>query len=217
MRPSLIGRRWVPLAVAALLVSCGLAVPGLAQSSAEQEDLKKYLNSKLYVNKLRFIVSRYEASVNGCKTPNVVGRTGLTLLDKRVPMPGIGVPESTQWMDTVGIKGCGKPYQRRVVGAQHKGQTVMFPYLSGGTRTTPVVQFETMRLVLNEERKHAAAAGCKAEDPIAVATTKFVASAKAEHGTMWRESWTVKSCKGVRNVGLQFAPDINGHVAVTLE
>ncbi|MCP5080845.1 MAG: hypothetical protein GY948_04030 [Alphaproteobacteria bacterium] len=194
-----------------------MAAPGRAQSSAEEQELKKLLNSKPYVNKLRFVVSRYEASVNGCKAPNVVGRTGLTLLDARVPMPGIGVPASAQWMDVVGVKGCGKPYQRRVVGARHKGQTVMFPYLSGSTRTTPVVQFETMRLVLNEERKHATAAGCKAEDLVSVATTRFVASAKAEHGTMWRESWTVKSCKGVRNVGLQFAPDKNGHVAVTLE
>lgn len=196
---------------------CGLTASGFAQSSADQEELKKLLNSKAYIDKLRFIVSRYEASVNGCKTPSVVGRTGLTLLDARVPMPGIGVPASAQWMDTVGVKGCGKPYQRRVVGARHKGQTVMFPYLSGSTRTTPVVQFETMRLVLSEERKHAAAAGCKADDPVSVATTQLVATAKSEHGTMWRESWTVRSCKGQRNVGLLFAPDQNGHVAVTLE
>jgi len=217
MRTSLIGRRLAPLAAVGLLVSFAMAAPGLAQNSTELQDLKKLLNSKPYVSKLRFVVSRYEAGVNGCKTPNVVGRTDLTLLDARVPMPGIGVPASAQWMDTVGVKGCGKPYQRRVVGAQHKGQTVMFPYLSGSTRTTPVVQFETMRLVLNQERKHAAAAGCKAADLVSIATTRFVGSAKAEHGTMWRESWTVKSCKGLLNVGLQFSPDNNGHVAVTLE
>ena len=211
------GRKLACVVAAGLVMMCSLASPGHAQSSGVSDELKKLLNSKAYVDKLRFIVSRYEASVTGCKTPNVVGRTGLTLLDARVPMPGIGVPASAQWIDTVGVKGCGKPYQRRVVGAQHKGQTVLFPYLAGSTRTTPVVQFETMRLVLSKERKHAEAAGCKAEDLVSVETTQLVATAKGEHGTMWREAWTVKSCKGSRKVGLLFAPDKNGHVGVTLQ
>ncbi len=188
-----------------------------APSTTDQRKLKKYLNSEAYVNKLRFIVSRYEASVNGCKTPKVAGRITAKLLKRRVAMPGIGVPTSTQWIDVVRVEGCGKPFRRKVVAAQHKGQAVMFPYLKGSTRTTPKLQFDTMKLVLSAERKRSTKAGCKKKSLLAISTSKFVAEAKVEHGTMWRETWTVKSCKGNRKVGILFAPNQDGKITVSLE
>ncbi len=205
------------LALAAGLVLCSAHSANSAPSTKEQRNLKTYLNSPSYVNKLRFVVARYEASVNGCKTPKVAGRTGAKLLKTRVAMPGIGVPKSAQWIDIVRVEGCGKPFRRKVIAAQHKGQAVMFPYLNGSTRTTPKLQFETMKLVLRTERKRSTKAGCKKKSLLAISNSKYVASAKVEHGTMWRESWTVKNCKGNRKVGVLFAPDKDGKITVSLE
>lgn len=205
----------VVLAAAPLLLSA----PNVdaAPSTADERKLKKYLNSAAYVNKLRFIVSRYEASVNGCKTPKVAGRTSAKLLKARVAMPGIGVPTSTQWVDIVRVEGCGKPFRRKVIAAHHNGQAVMFPYLKGSTRTTPKLQFDTMKLVLSAERKRSTKAGCKKKSPLTISNSKFVAAAKVQNGTMWRESWTVKSCKGNRKVGILFAPDKDGKITVSIE
>ena len=188
-----------------------------AQSSSDQSKLKKYLNSPAYVNKLKFVVSRYEASVNGCKSPKVAGRTGVTLLKRPVAMPDIGVPKSGQWIDTVRVEGCGKPFKRKVVAAQHRGQPVIFPYLAGGTRTTPKLQYETMKLVLAAERERTLKAGCEKKSLLRISNSKFVAQAKVKNGTMWRETWTVKSCKGNRKVGIMFMPDKDGKITVSLE
>ena len=208
---------------AALLALSPVCLIGLtiaaeaAPSGSDQKKLHKYLNSPAYVNKLRFVVARYEANVNGCKTPKIAGRTGVKMLKAPVAMPDIGVPKSRQWIDTVRVEGCGKPFRRKVVAAQHQGQAVMFPYLSGSTRTTPKLQFETMKLVLAAERKRSTKAGCKKKSLLRVSTSKFVAQAKVKTGTMWRETWTVRSCKGNRKVGILFTPDKNGKIRVSLE
>ncbi len=207
----------VVFGLAAAFALSGAPQADAAQSALDQKKLKKYLNSAAYVNKLRFVVAAYEARVNGCKTPKVAGRTGAKLLKSRVAMPDIGVPKSAQWIDEVRVEGCGKPFKRKVVAAQHQGQAVMFPYLAGSTRTTPKLQFETMKLVLAAERKRSTKAGCKKKSHLAVRNAKFVAQAKMKNGVMWRETWTVKSCKGNRKVGVLFAPDQDGKITVSVE
>ena len=93
----------------------------------------------------------------------------------------------------------------------------MFPYLAGSTRTTPKLQFETMKKVLAAERKRSTKAGCKKKSLLRVSTSTFVAQAKVRNGTMWRETWTVRNCKGNRKVGILFSPDTDGKITVSLE
>ncbi|MEM8647577.1 MAG: hypothetical protein AAGF86_14685 [Pseudomonadota bacterium] len=205
------------LALSPVVLLWSQAEAPAAPSASDQKKLKKYLNSRAYVNKLRFVVARYEANVNGCKSPKIAGRTGVKMLKAPVAMPDIGVPKSGQWIDTVRVEGCGKPFRRKVIAAKHGSEAVMFPYLAGSTRTTPKLQFETMKLVLAAERKRSTKAGCKKKSLLKVSNSKFVAQAKMKHGTMWRETWTVKNCKGQRKVGILFTPDKRGKIQVSLE
>ncbi len=205
------------LVLASAVLGAGPAQLSFAQSKASQAKLKKLLNSPGYVKKLQFILSRYEASVSGCKAPKVAGRISAKLLRKPVAMPGVGMPKTLQWIDIVRVEGCGKPFSRKVIATVHKGQAVFFPYLSGSTKTSPRMQFEAMRQVLARERTRSTKAGCKKNSPLTLSTTKFVAEAKVSTGTMWRESWTVQNCKGKRAVGILFAPDPKGKMTISIE
>ena len=188
-----------------------------AEAQVDQAKLKKLLNAPAYLKQLASVVSKYEISVTGCKKPSVSGRVSTKLLKRPVAIPGFGVPKSAQWVDTVRIEGCGKAFSRRVIATVHRGRAVFFPYLAGNTRTTPKRQFEAMRQLLTKERSRSTKAGCKKNSPLTLSTTKFVAEAKIETGTMWREAWTVRNCKGKRTVGLLFSPDKTGKMKVSVE
>ena len=208
--------RLIALSVSmALPLMAGLLGP--AQAQVDQAQLKNLLNAKAYLKQLASVVSKYEVSVTGCKKPAVSGRVSTKLLKRPVAMPGLGVPKSAQWVDTVRVEGCGKAFSRRVIVTVHQGRAVFFPYLAGNTRTTPKLQFEAMRQLLTKERTRSTKAGCKKNSPLTLSTTKFVAEAKIETGTMWREAWTVRNCKGKRTVGLLFSPDNTGKMTVSVE
>lgn len=155
--------------------------------------------------------------VAGCKAPKVSGRITAKVLRTPLAMPGIGLPKSMQWVDVVRIEGCGKPFGRKVIATVKDGQAVFFSYLHGSTKTTPKLQFETMRHLLTKERSRSTKAGCKKNSPLILNTTEFVAEAKVETGTMWREAWTITNCKGKRVVGVLFVPDASGKSTITIE
>ena len=206
------------LGISALLV-VPVVVAGLGSAEAQFDPakLKKLLNAPGYLKQLASVVSKYEVSVTGCKSPAVSGRVSTKLLKGPVAMPGIGIPKSAQWVDTVRVEGCGKAFSRKVIATVHRGRPVFFPYLAGTTRTTPKLQFDAMRQLLAKERTRSTKAGCKKNSPLTLSTTKFVAKAKIETGTMWREAWTVRNCKGKRSVGLLFSPDKTGKMTVSVE
>ncbi len=188
-----------------------------AQAQVDPAKLKKLLNAPAYVKQLAAVVSKYETSVTGCKKPVVAGRVSTKLLKRAVAMPGVGLLKTAQWVDTVKIKGCGRTFSRKVIATIHQGRPIFFPYLAGSTRTTPKLQLDAMRQLLTKERTRSTRAGCKKNSPLTLSTTKFVAEAKVETGTMWREAWTVRNCKGKRVVGLLFSPDKSGKVTISVE
>ncbi|MEM7424945.1 MAG: hypothetical protein AAF441_02550 [Pseudomonadota bacterium] len=208
--------RLIATSFSAALV-CASSLSAFAQTQVDPTKFKSLLNSPAYVKQMAAVVSKYEVSVTGCKTPKVAGRVSTKLMKRPVAMPGIGLPGSAQWVDTLKIEGCGKAFQRKVIATLHQGRPIFFPYLAGTTRTTPKLQLDAMRQLLTKERTRSTQAGCKKNSPLTLSTTKFVAEAKVETGTMWREAWTVRNCKGKRVVGLLFSPDRTGKVKVSVE
>ena len=204
----------IPALAALPLIALGA---GEVDAKFDPAKLKELLNNPAYLKQLASIVSKYEVSVTGCKNPAVSGRVSTKLLKGPVAMPGVGMPKTVQWVDTVKVEGCGKAFSQKVVATVHRGRPVFFPYLAGSTRTTPKLQFEAMRQLLTKERTRSTEAGCKKNSPLTLSTTKFVAEAKIETGTMWREAWTVRNCKGKRTVGLLFSPDKTGKMQISVE
>ncbi len=208
--------RYMGVCASVVAVLSGAAAAS-GQAQVDPAKLKKLLNAPGYVKQLATVVSKYESSVTGCKKPVVAGRVSTKLLKRAVAMPGVGLPKAAQWVDTVRVEGCGKAFSRKVIATVHQGRPIFFPYLAGSTRTTPKLQFDAMRQLLTKERTRSTRVGCKKNSPLTLSTTKFVAEAKVETGTMWREAWTVRNCKGKRVVGLLFSPDKTGKMTISVE
>lgn len=177
--------------------------------------LQEVLNSKDYLDRLVRYLIGYETWINICTDAEPEERLRTMMVTEPVALPGVEGAAGAQWLEVIRIRGCEKSYERMIFATYHDGKPVFHAQLSGTSKTTPLVQHETLTALRARETDVAHAAGCDRADRARVLGANLDDAWDGTKAGTWREIWIVHSCKGVKEVPVVFKTSQDGTVGFT--
>lgn len=198
-----------------LAVALPIAADDAVDPIVDNRPLSTIVKSRQYLDDLTTYLTGYETWVGPCPAPRISQPLKTLVLQRTIPFPGVATPLEPQWITVVRISGCARPYERAVYATVQNGKHVFYAQLMGTTRTEPNLQDQTLKAVVESEKRIAISSGCPITQPVRVLTASYVSEASTEYGKSWRESWTIINCKGAKQVPITFTPDHTG--AITTE
>lgn len=201
-------------------------LPGTQQAAPAQpfadpavKTFEDYVNGKDYITRVHTMLMMEEKSLAPeCKQPKVIGRAGFAVLRRPAFQTGIH-PSTGAWKEHVRVDRCGKTIVHNLIAMAQPGAEpqigLLFP---GATAATPPLQREAVAAAGAEA---IAKLGCK-DNSVAVLDTaadKILVPLKADTSGLivegkWREIWTLRACKKVLPVAVEFTTNGKGGALV---
>ncbi len=200
----------VAMIIAAAPVSAQPAIP------ESQADLAAYIATEYYSDRLTTYLVGYETWIGPCPDPEPLELVGTYLQDRSVSLPGAPDLGALQWVEIVSVGGCSVPYQRLVYVSLKEDEPVFYARLLGNTQTSPRLEHDAVRTVVEQEHEAAVLNGCPVTFPLRILSTVSGDRFDTEYGEGWDETWTVLDCHGAREITLQFQPDHTGGTAIDI-